>query len=490
MGNVSFRKTRRFAFLLVVLVGLTVTAYTAYQIEVSSSSIAGQSPQRVRKHRIRAVKRRIEKVIQKTSPNPNVQGFATHGMPANSPPMPTLVSPPPVPPPSRTDRFLAGAAKVMTRSWGPNIFVWLPAISTDPNAGPTVGVLPVVVLADPNTHHIRQLIAPSVTYNSLFGVTGTSRYYYYPTDASQLFSIASFSQHVDRELKVRYENSAAEQGILYLRFESYYNADASRHFYGIGPATPESAESGYTAEDTVARADAGINFSKAWRATFGARYRQFATGPSIIPNVPDLATSFPTVSGLGVSKTVASEFRLLWDTRDFPITPSQGSSAELFTEKTSYALGSDSDYFRYGLEGRHLFPWNNPDETTVIHGLYEQVNGPSIPFDEMPSIGGRDTLRGFGDGRFVDRGRLVFNMEQRMTISSLSMMGVQTKFEFAPFFDLGSVFPDRNDIERKYFYPVYGGAFRAAVKPNVVGDVEVGVGREGPAVFVDINYPY
>src|ERR1700685_704938 len=138
MWNVSFRTTRRFLFLLVILAGLTVTAYTAYQIEVSSSTVLGQSPHHVRKHRMRAVRRRIEGVIQKTSPNPHVQGFATHGLPANSPSMPTLVPLPPSPPPSRTDRFFAGAAKVMTRSWGPNIFVWLPAISTDPNAGPTV----------------------------------------------------------------------------------------------------------------------------------------------------------------------------------------------------------------------------------------------------------------------------------------------------------------------------------------------------------------
>ena len=440
---------------------------------------------------MRAVKRRIEGIIQKTSPNPHVQGFVTHGMPATSPAIPTLVPPSPSPPPSRLDRFFAGAAKVMTRSWGPNIFVWLPAISTDPNAGPTVGVLPVVVLADPNTHHIRQLIAPSVTYNSLFGVTGTGRYYNYPTDSSQLFGIASLSEHVNRELKIRYENTAAEDGILFLRLESYYNADASAHFYGIGPATHEGDEAGYIAEDTVARADAGINFSKAWRATFGARYRQFTTGPNIIPNIPDLATSFPTVSGLGTSKTVASDFRLLWDTRDSPVTPTQGSSTELFTEKTSYALGSDSDYFRYGFEGRHLFPWQeDPNQTTVIHALYEEVNGPTIPFDELPSLGGRDTLRGFGEGRFVDRGRIVFNVEQRITVSSLSMMGVQTNFEVAPFFDIGTVFPNRSDIQSKLFYPVYGGAFRAAVKPNVVGDVEVGIGKEGPAVFVDINYPY
>jgi hypothetical protein len=90
----------------------------------------------------------------------------------------------------------------------------------------------------------------------------------------------------------------------------------------------------------------------------------------------------------------------------------------------------------------------------------------------------------------VDRGNVVFNIEHRYIFSSLKLMGIQTNFKITPFFDLGTVFPTLPDIERKNFRPVYGTAFRAAVKPNVVGDVEIGYGKEGAAVFVDINYPY
>jgi hypothetical protein len=86
--------------------------------------------------------------------------------------------------------------------------------------------------------------------------------------------------------------------------------------------------------------------------------------------------------------------------------------------------------------------------------------------------------------------RIVVNVEHRVTVASLALMGIHTNFEVAPFFDVGSVFPTAPQLARKNFRPVYGGAFRAAVKPNVVGDVEVGIGKEGPAVFVNIDYPY
>jgi len=76
-----------------------------------------------------------------------------------------------------------------------------------------------------------------------------------------------------------------------------------------------------------------------------------------------------------------------------------------------------------------------------------------------------------------------------MLLTSLNMMGVQTRFEVGPFFDIGTVFPRVQAIERKNFYPVYGAAFRAVVTPNVVGSVDVA--WEGRTRRVrGINYPF
>jgi hypothetical protein len=35
-----------------------------------------------------------------------------------------------------------------------------------------------------------------------------------------------------------------------------------------------------------------------------------------------------------------------------------------------------------------------------------------------------------------------------------------------------------------------GVGFRAVIRPNIVGRVDVGVGHEGPAVFVGLGYPF
>lgn len=439
---------------------------------------------------IQEIPGRFESGIRQTSPNPKVQQPRAATMPSQSPNMPEGPTPNTEPLPSGADRFFNAAAKIMTKSWKGNIFVWLPAISTDPNAGTTIGILPVLVLADENTHHIRHLLAPSYTYNELFGQTGTMRYYFYPTDTSQLYANASISQHTNRELKVRYENPALRDGLYYWRAEAYYSADGSERFYGLGPNSRSSNETGFVSKDSTVRSTFGVNFAKYWRAAVGLRFRRYATEQNIIPGTIDSATQFPGTPGLGTNNTTSSEFHLLWDTRDTPITPSRGASGEFFAEKTIKDFGSDADYVRYGGEGKKFFLWKDPKQITVFHAKYDYANGPFIPFYESPNLGGRDSLRAYGDRRFVDRGSLVFNVEHRYVFSSLKLMGIQTNFEAAPFIDLGTVFPTPDEIQRKNFRPVYGAAFRAAVKPNVVGDVEVGWGHEGTAVFVDINYPF
>ena len=58
------------------------------------------------------------------------------------------------------------------------------------------------------------------------------------------------------------------------------------------------------------------------------------------------------------------------------------------------------------------------------------------------------------------------------------------------FIDLGAVMESLakasgSDVE---FNPGVG--FRAIVRPNIIGRVDIGIGRDGPAVFVGLGYPF
>ena len=251
----------------------------------------------------------------------------------------------------------------------------------------------------------------------------------------------------------------------------------------------ESNESGYTSEDSVVRATAGINFLHSWRATLGARFRQMTTKQNIIPDIPDMATPVlrdcrdrdaehhgGEFGSSGTAETCRSRRRaeapenFLSKKRTWP-----WGAIPIFS-----AMGWTASVFSFG-KIRNMSRWSM--------GFTKRPTGRISPFTNCPAWAGGTRLRGFGDGRFVDRGRLVFNVEHRITLASMEMMGIQANFEVAPFFDLGSVFPDIQDIKSKNFRPVCGGAFRVAVKPNVVGDVEVGRRQGRPGRFRGYQLP-
>lgn len=105
-------------------------------------------------------------------------------------------------------------------------------------------------------------------------------------------------------------------------------------------------------------------------------------------------------------------------------------------------------------------------------------------------MGGKYSLRSYGDGRYVDRGMATLNAEERFKVFEAKTAGVTTELQVAPFVGVGQVFDNPGRVAVKYARPVAGTAFRAVAKPQVVGSVDIGYGREGVAVFTDINYSF
>src|SRR5207244_12372764 len=121
--------------------------------------------------------------------------------------------------------------------------------------------------------------------------------------------------------------------------------------------------------------------------------------------------------------------------------------------------------------------------TCVFGGRTEAtVGGDEVPFFERSSLGGQNTLRAFGVGRFVDNHSLVFNFEERIQLFHLRIFGTIAEVETAPFLDIGKV---TNTFRYRAFsqYEANPGiGFRAISRPNVVGRVDFATGTEGQAV--------
>ncbi len=102
------------------------------------------------------------------------------------------------------------------------------------------------------------------------------------------------------------------------------------------------------------------------------------------------------------------------DTRDHPGHPTRGG-----LYRVTAAGYSDRDYGKYSFrryeaEAAQFVPLVEDKWVLALHAwevFSDTSGGNTVPFYLMPSLGGKNTLRGYQDFRFHDRDMQVFNAE-------------------------------------------------------------------------------
>ncbi len=372
------------------------------------------------------------------------------------------------------------------------MFIRLPIMDTDPNRGITVGIMPIWVLQGEKDDRIQQIHAPSLTYNKNFSLIPTYRYYFYPQEDATFIARASYSKY-EREALGQYEDGSIAGTDLDIFLRLQYNVDAGQRFFGFGPDSAKNGEANYREEYTQYKLGIGTPFSHGspWRARFSKHYQAGRITEGILPNLPDFATTYPGQTSRRYQQTNENRFSLDYDTRDHGVTTNRGTFIQTFAEYAIKGYESQYDYSRYGLDARWFKPWeSDKDKVFAIQAKFEQQLGPAAPFWTQSRLGGKYSLRAYGDGRYIDRGMATVNVEQRFKLAEAKTAGVTTEFQLAPFIGLGEVFDNPNRVAARYARPVVGAAIRAVAKPQVVGSVDFGVGQEGLSVFMDINYSF
>lgn len=372
------------------------------------------------------------------------------------------------------------------------MLVRLPIVDTDPNRGTTFGIMPILVIQDTTTAKITQIHAPSLTYNVDFSWIPTYRYYYYPQDDASLAVRASWSKF-EREAFAEYQDRSAFDTPYDVFLRAWYNVDASQRFYGIGPESRKSSQVNYKQEYWQYKWALGAPLveGSSWHVRAGQRYEssRILNGP--LSGLPQISDAFPAEYSNPYQQTNETRLTLDYDTRDAIATTTRGAFFQTYAEASVRGYLSQYDYERYGMDARWFHPAaSDPGKVFAIQALFEQVIGPRPPFWLLPSLGGKYTLRAYGDGRFIDRGAAVVNAEERITFYEAKVAGATTEFQFAPFAGCGTVFDSPKAAQMSDVRTVVGAAVRAVVRPQVVGSIDVGYGNEGAAVFMDINYSF
>ncbi len=388
--------------------------------------------------------------------------------------------------------WLMGIVNLIVRPLDDGLLVWFPLIDSNPNRGTNVGLMPVWVLENEDGR-IVMINAPSVAWNETFGVTGTWRLFVYPTTESQLRARLSYSQNTNRNALVKYTNHDLFDARYFLFAGVEWQRDGSARFFGIGNETERSDETNYTLDHLETRLRFGVPL--AWDGDLRVYLDHELRFDRTLPGAFDTVDAFEDVH----PALIEPDFRPLsgyglavgLDTRDGYVVPSEGVLLEAAGMLYPSHFGIDAGYWSTWLDARAIVPLDDGREWLLAaQAQVRQIFGDGAPFYALNTLGGKFSLRAFGEQRFTDRGVAWANVEVRHRLWDTRVRGTPVEIWLDPFAGVGEVFdtPDEARIGRLQW--VGGAALRTVARPQVVGSIDIGYGREGLAVFLDIDYSF
>lgn len=371
------------------------------------------------------------------------------------------------------------------------VVIPLPVIATSPNEGITLGALTAFLLHNAKDE-VSTLVAPQVNYNQYFGATFSLYGAFFPSpDRSWEFNLSK-STTVNQDYEVKFRDKSMMDGRLEWFVFPYVFSDGSARFYGFQSDSKLDNETNYADEEYGITATVGYNLTEHLQIQFGERIRKVSIGRGAVKVLPFIRDRYNDliVPGINGFTAHAQKLALIYSTLDSREMPTKGIYLKASVESSLKALGSSADYRHYEAEAKGYFPLADARYITVGRLVYNQTLGSRVPFLERSILGGENTLRGYGRNRFIDSSYLLLNLEERIRLFRWRLFNVNTDWELAPFIDLGAVTECLDRLKTRNFEFNPGIGFRAVVRPNIVGRVDIGFGNEGPAVFVGLGYPF
>lgn len=363
----------------------------------------------------------------------------------------------------------------------------LPIYATLPNEGSTFGFMPVFLRVCEDTGRTESILAPSISWNEVIRWTGTIRSFNYPTDTRTVIFVASLSTRINSNLLFRWNDLPKGSGQLTREFEARWERSVFYRFFGIGADTPEDAETSYTRVRAHGNARLGLNLGSDWNAGATLAFHRDEVQDLGIPGLPISRRVFPNVPGMGGSATLWQLVDIRYDTRKSREYSARGTSFEASAGLEEDFLGGPA-FARGSLYWRGLLPeleWLSA--AARVDASF--VSTSRAPFYDQSSLGGAFLLRGFTENRFIDNNAWTVEVEQRIRVLELHLLGVTADVRVDPFVGAGQVFAGLNQTFSAPHFTT-GVGFRAFVHPNVLGRVDVATGGEGLDVYVEIGYPY
>ena len=262
------------------------------------------------------------------------------------------------------------------------------------------------------------------------------------------------------------------------------------NYFGLGNDSLASNRSGYRLDETDVLGYATVRTTP-WLSVSGRfgwiHQAELSTMTGWSVTYPNTLSIFSDATAPGLSQQPAflhGDVSLAADTRNYPGHPTRGGlyrvTATIYDDRT---YGTYS-FRRYEAEASRFVPLAEDKWVLGFHAwevFSDTSGGNTVPFYLMPSLGGKNTLKGYDDFRFHDRNMQVFNAESRW--------GLFTHLDLAVFADAGKVAPVASDLDFSHLKTSYGVGFRVHNLTSTVARLDIGHSAEGWRFIFKVNDP-
>src|SRR3989344_3255699 len=209
------------------------------------------------------------------------------------------------------------------------------------------------------------------------------RYYWYPREGAQLFTLASYALETNRRFTFRYEDPKFFLDWLYFKLDYTHLREGSYRFFGLGPRSRPEDESNYSLFDNRLQVLTGVNFLEKMRFIVGHRFRFSDVIDGPVTSLPQISRFTPLPRGVGEPWSIMTQqFSLSYDSRDLPMAPLKGHFFSVYGELAG-RIGGDTQYERWGTELKGFYPLRNKRFVTGWRALFDGENGgEDVPFYE------------------------------------------------------------------------------------------------------------
>jgi len=284
----------------------------------------------------------------------------------------------------------------------------------------------------------------------------------------------------------------------WVRARAGYAQTLTVRFFGLGPDTSADDETSYTNEVTYSGVLLQQSFPEpgdnpVYRLGLNAERHNLSKG--YVGGAPSTDEAYPGLFSDGDHYDMVSLNAMLrYDSRDSQHAPYRGGLLELSLDGIPFQ-SNESPAAVSRLEGNWVFKTpgvfhdngngneeNPPTDVIAIGGFVNAVHG-NLPFWALPSLGGRDTLRGYIQNRFTDKSAWHATGEYRFWVLPRGFNVTRTirveRVGLALFYDIGTVGGSIEDAFASTIHDSYGVSFRLSLERTALFRADLGFSDEG-----------